>query len=377
MTTRGRLAASLLAGGACLLTLVVACSIPSRPRWWPHQNHARHGASVRAVPHPWHPGMRELGIQVYWAANRYDSSAVIRAKAQRIINYAVGLHANSVAVTFLFFTYGPASNTVYAKPTVTPSPSHIAIFLAVAAKAHIRVTLRPVLSEDALVAQNRQAWRGSIQPQNGATWFRNYRRLLVPYATVAQAGHAATFVLGTELESLEGAQQWPGLVRAVRSVYSGQLIYDQNFDEFAANTADPPVPGQAVDAYPQFDLPDSTSVATLTRSWDAWLGAHPLSVRRHLTLGEVGIDAVAGSYKDPWVWLSTRKAPINTRVQAVWYQAVCNAVSAEQVGGGIYWWEVNFDANPAVPRPFRADRLTFLDRPAQHVIRNCFAKLSS
>src|SRR5262245_27482270 len=182
MTTRARLAASLLAGGACLLTLVVACSIPSRPRWWPHQNHARHGPSVRAVPHPWHPGMRQLGIQVYWAANRYDSSAVIRAKAQRIINYVVGLHANSVAVTFPFFTYGPTSNTVYANPKVTPSPSHIAIFLAVASEAHIRVTLRPVLSENALVAQNRQAWRGSIQPQDGATWFRNYRRLLVQYA---------------------------------------------------------------------------------------------------------------------------------------------------------------------------------------------------
>jgi len=51
-------------------------------------------------------------------------------------------------------------------------------------------------------------------------------------------------------------------------------------------------------------------------------------------------------------------------------------VSAEQIGGGIYWYEVNFDANPANPRPFESDRLTFLDRPAQRVVRQCFAKLS-
>jgi len=321
--------------------------------------------------------MRQLGIHVYWAANRGDSDAVIRAKARRIINYAISLNANSVALTFPFFTYGLTSNMVYAKPKVTPSPRHIAIFLTMAAKAHIRVTLRPVLNENALVARNQQGWRGSIEPQNRAAWFRSYNKLLLPYAAAAQAGHAATFVLGTELISLEGAPQWPGLVRSLRSVYSGQLTYDLNHDEFASDTANPPVPSHNVDAYPEFSLPDSASVARLTSSWNGWLGAHPLSVRRELTLSEIGIDAVAGSYSEPWAWRNTRTEPLDTRVQAAWYKAACNAVSAEQIGGGIYWWYVNFDANPADPRPFKSDRLTFLDRPAQQVIRDCFAKLSS
>jgi hypothetical protein len=388
MTTRSRPAPVWLAGVGFLLTLVTGCSVPSRPLWWPHPKHAAHTSggtvsggrtvSVQAVRKPWRPGMPQLGIQVYWTANRSDSSdAVIRAKAQRIIDYAISLNANSIAVTFPFYTYGLTSDTVYAKPKVTPSPSHIAIFLAVAAKAHIRVTLRPVLDEGSLVGQSPQAWRGSIEPQNRAAWFRSYRALLLPYVTAAQTGRAAAFVLGTELESLEGAPQWPGLVRSLRSVYSGQLTYDENYDEFATNSANPPVPTHNVDAYPQFDLPDSASVALLTRSWDAWLGAHPLSVRREMTLSEIGIAAVAGSYEDPWAWLSTRTAPIDTRVQAAWYQATCNAVSAEQVGGGIYWWEVSFDANPADPGPFESDRMTFLDRPAQQVIQNCFAKLSS
>ena len=376
MTTPSRLAPAMLAAAAFLVTLVAACSIPSRPLWWPHPKHAAH--SVAVVRNPWHQGMRQLGIHVYWIANRNDSSgAVIRAKAQRIIDYAISLNANSIAVSFPFFTYGLTSDTVYAMPKVTPSPSHIAIFLAAASKAHIRVTLRPVLNEDVLVARNPQAWRGSIAPRNRAAWFRSYRKLLLPYAAAAQAGHAATFVLGTELVSLEGAPQWPGLVRSVRSIYSGQLTYDQNHDEFSAYYANPPVPSHSVDAYPQFSLPDSASVARLTSSWDAWLGAHPLSVRRALTLSEIGIDAVAGSYEHPWAWHSTRTAPIDTRVQAAWYKAACNAVSAEQIGGGIYWWEVNFDASPARPGPFESDRLTFLDRPAERVIRNCFAKLSS
>lgn len=372
MTTPRRRAAVMLVGVVILLTLVAACSIPSRPLWWPHPKYA-----APTVGDPWHPGMRQLGIQVYWTANRSDSSdAVIRAKAQRIIDYAISLNANSVAVTIPFFTRGLASDTVYAKPEITPSPNHIVIFLAAAAKAHIRVTLRPVLDEDVLLAQNPHAWRGSIEPRNRAAWFRSYHKLLLPYVVAAQAGHAATFVLGTELESLEGAPQWPGLVRSLKSVYSGQLTYDENYDEFAAGTANPPVPSHNVDAYPQFGLPANASVARLTRSWDAWLGVHPLSVRRELILSEIGIDAVAGSYAQPWAWLKTTTAPTDTRVQAAWYQAACNAVSAERIGGGIYWWEVNFDASPTDPRPFESDRLTFLDRPAQHVIRNCFAKLA-
>jgi hypothetical protein len=372
MTRRNRRAPVMLAGAAILLMLLAACTFPSRPVWWPHP--AVPGPAVRD---PWHRGMRQLGIQVYWTANPTDSSdAVVREKAERIIDYAIGLHANSITVTIPFFTYGITSDTVFAKPKVTPSARHIAIFLRLAAKAHIRTTLRPVLDEHALVARNPQAWRGSIAPVNRAAWFRSYRRMLRPYVAAARAGHAETFVLGTELVSLEGAPQWPGLVRSLRSVYKGQLTYDENQDEFAGGYADPPVPSHNIDAYPEFALSDSASVARLTSTWDAWLGAHPLSVRRELTLSEIGIDAVAGSYQDPWAWRSTATAPIDTRVQAAWFQAVCNAVSAEQIDGGIYWWEINFDASPAHPRPFESDRLTFLDRPAQHVIRTCFAKLS-
>jgi hypothetical protein len=379
MTRRSRLAPVMRGGVAILITLLAACSVPDRPVWWPGAAHAASASATgETVRNPWHPGMRQLGIQVYWTANRTDSSdAIIQAKAQRIIDYAISLNANSVAVTFPFFTHGITSNTVYADPNVTPSSRYIGIFLDVAAKAHIRVTLRPVLNENTLVAQDSHAWRGTIEPQNRAAWFQSYDKMLLPYVAAAQAGHAATFVLGTELDSLEGAPQWRGLVRSLRSVYTGQLTYDENYSEFAGGGADLPVQSHDVDAYPGFGLPDSASVASLTQSWDTWLGAHPLSVRRELTLSEIGIEAVAGSYQDPWDWFGAMTAPIDTHIQAAWFQAVCNAVSAEQIGGGIYWWEVNFDADPAHPRPFESDRLTFLDRPAQQVIRNCFARLEA
>ncbi len=376
----------VVACAASLLVLVSACSIPSRPVWWPKSKHTEapsatgHGepdasSAVQVVAAPWHAGLRQLGIQVYWTASPADSDAVIQAKSQRIIDYAIGLNANSIAVTFPFYTSGITSSTLYTS-TETPSPAHIAIFLAQAAKSHIRVTLRPILNENALVAQNPIAWRGSIEPADRSAWFQSYRQLLMPYAKVAQAGGAATFVIGTELETLERNRNWSDLVSAIASVYHGQLLYDENFDEFAAHDTHLPLSTFGVDAYPRFQLSDDATVALLTRAWEDWLGTHTATVRHHVVLSEVGIDAVPGSYADPGAWVNTTTSPIDVAVQTKWYEAVCRAAADERIGG-IYWWEVNFSANPADPSQFASDRLTFLGRPAQQVIRNCFASLAA
>jgi hypothetical protein len=375
--------ARAIAGTVGLLIIISACSIPSRPAWWPKPKHHAPTSSapgtgqttVDVVTDPWHAGMRQLGIQVYWTDYAgEDSAAIVRANSARIINYAISLNANSIAVTFPFFTYGITSDKLYAG-SETPTPDQLAIFLAQAAKSHLRVTVRPILNENVLVAQNPIAWRGIISPANIDAWFRSYRRLLLPYARVAQSGGAATFVVGTELDSLEPDPNWSALVSSIRSVYRGQLLYDENFNEFAEHDANLPLATFGVDAYPRFDLSDSATVGRLTSEWVSWLGTHTPAIRHRAILSEVGIDAVAGSYSDPGAWLSTMKSPIDLVVQTKWYEAVCRAVTAEQIGG-IYWWEVNFDADPADPGPFQTDRLTFLGRPAQQVIRSCFASLA-
>jgi hypothetical protein len=331
---------------------------------------------VRQVPHPWHAGMPQLGIDVHWLGNARDSDLVVRNKAERIIDYAISLHANSIALTFPFFTYGIASDTLYADKVTTPSPKHIAIFLSVAEESHIRVTIRPLLDEQSLVAQNPIAWRGSIAPASTSAWFASYQQLLLPYAKAADSGHAATFVIGTELNSLEGAPEWPALVNSISSVYHGQLTYDENFDSFANHDTNLPLSEFGVDAYPRFQLPDTATVDELTQAWENWLSSHSSDVLHKAVLSEVGITATPGAYTSPGNWLGTTHATIVPAIQANWYTAVCKTFSADKLAG-LYWWEVSFDADPTRPAPFLTDRLTFLDRPAQHEVSSCFASLES
>jgi hypothetical protein len=313
VTARRRIAACV-ATVVTLLTLVSACSLSDRPAWWPKPKHSAHVAvkpKVSPTPppvvaDPWQPGMRQLGIQVYWTENPNDASdAVVEAKARRLINYAISLNANSIAITFPFFTYGITSDEVYAEPGTTPTPREIEDFLTVAAQSKMRVTIRPILNEDILVQQNALAWRGSIEPASVSAWFQSYQQLLLPYAEAAQEGNAATFVIGAELESLETEPEWAGLISALQSVYKGQLAYDENFDEFADGDQALPLPGHNVDAYPRFDLPDTAPVSQLSQAWEQWIGAHRAVVIHQLLLAEVGIVAVPGAYQSPGAWIGT------------------------------------------------------------------------
>lgn len=328
------------------------------------------------VAHPWQPGMRQLGVDVAWTGNAKDSSAVVSAKSRRIINYAISLNANSVALTFPFYTYGMTSSTLYTDKVKTPSPAHIAAFLSAAAASHMRVTLRPLLDEKALLAQNPLGWRGIIAPASSTKWFASYQKLLLPYLRVAESGKAATFVIATELNSMEGRPQWAAFVAAASRVYHGELAYDENFDSFEKNDHNLPLPVYGVDAYPRFKLPDSATVTQLTEAWKGWLGTHDAATLHRTVLSEVGITATAGAFKLPADWQETTHSPIVPVIQQKWYEAVCNAVTAYKLSG-IYWWEVSFDADPVHPGSFLSDRLTFLDRPAEQQVAACFASLAT
>jgi hypothetical protein len=395
----GRRAVTAAAVTAATLLLTAGCNIPaaipSRPAWWPKPTpSAQSGAGAasgqggEAAPSPsasavpqvtdvWQQGMPQLGVDVYWQANPSDNDSVIAAKARRIVNYAISLGANSISLSFPFYTYGLTSNVVYASPQTTPSPEHIAIFLSAAAASHIRVTLRPVLNEDILVQQDPNAWRGSIDPAAVSAWFSSYQQLLIPYAQVAASGGAATFVVGTELESLQGDPQWAALISAVQAVYPGQVIYDQNYLDFTDHITDQPLAAANIDAYPRFSLPDSAPVSELASDWENFLSHGPHSVvLSQMVLSEVGIDAVSGSYDDPGTWVGMSGAPIEQSIQVNWFQAVCQAVQADHLAG-VYWWDVNFDADPANPaQADSGDPITFIGRAGQSEIKACFTQIA-
>jgi len=314
--------------------------------------------------------MTELGVNVLWEDSKDDDDEVTRRKARRLINYLISLNANSVALNFPFFMDSARASVVKAHE-LTPSPQRVAIFLQEAEASAMRVRLRPLLDERSLGT----AWRGTIAPANRDKWFASYTSFLLPYAKAGQEHGAVGFVLAVELNSLQGDRRWADVISEIRKVFTGDLTYSANFDAYQNRLPTPAVDRIGVDVYFKTQLPDSASVAQVSAEWRKWIKRNAGSRPRQLVLDEVGIAAQDGAFRHPGSWGNTR-AKLNLSVQTRWFAAVCDAIAAEGIGG-VYFWYVRMHHNPGSENPGQADRLTFVDRPAEGAVRDCFARLGA
>ncbi len=329
-------------------------------------------STVKAVAEPWVIGGFQKGIQLYWHTN-HDSSAIVKAKADRILDYVVGLDANAVAISFPIYVDGPKPTHVYAGDG-TPSVTELQIVIHEAHLRKLRITLRPIVDEANITAVNPSSWRGAIVPVDASAWFASYQQVITPYVQLAALDNVAEFVLGTEFNSLQDdTDQWNALSSTFESTFTesnnSSLSYADNWDRFQAHSYGP-LANLGVDAYPQFaKLSSSATVDQLTAAWVGWINTSQ-APGYHVSLQEVGIPAQAGAYKNPGNW-GHGKAAINQAVQANWFAAACNA--AKQTGVvGIYFWNIDINTDPAAANSATDPSTSFIGRAGQDSIRECF-----
>ncbi|MFJ4780820.1 glycoside hydrolase family 113 [Streptomyces sp. NPDC088762] len=319
------------------------------------------------VAHPWKPGMPQWGVQIYWEDNPRQSDTEIREKAHLQARYLIGLKANSVSISFPFYTGTVTSTKTTAGPG-TPSPERLETVIKVFQDAGLRTTVRPLMDEKSLGGYPN--WRGTIKPSDRDAWFASYRTFLGPYLDVAEKHKVASFTLATELNSLEGDPHWKALADTARKRYSGEIGYDANYDNYVAGRVTMPVEQLGVDAYFPVKAPDTAPVDTLVKGWNDWLDKKSRGPLSGIVISEAGIGAMAGAYEKPGDFHVT--GPLNTQVQANWYRAVCRVVKERKMKG-VYWWSIYFDDNPFAKPAENASRLHFSGRPdTEKAIQDCF-----
>ncbi len=326
---------------------------------------------VAKVRQPWQPGMRQYGIAIYWENNGNDTDQIVRAKAQKVLDHVVELGANSVSISFSFVMDSAYANAVRMDHPITPSPARLEIVLDEANKRELRTAVRPMLNERNLTEDDPDMWRGSIRPANRTKWFASYRDMLVEYAKVAEESKVATFVVGTELNSMESSTNgWRTVATGVKAVYTGEIDYSANYDRLRKSG---PAPGitLSVDAYPPLEVDDSASVSRLVEGWNDWLDDHRgTGTIPDLVLAEVAIGARSGAYQEPWS--PHAEGSIKPEIQQRWFDTACQ-VMRERDLGGIYFWMINLDTDPKA-EPTSTSPMDFLGRPGEQNIARCFAK---
>ncbi|MFF4314109.1 glycoside hydrolase family 113 [Streptomyces sp. NPDC001507] len=327
-------------------------------------------ADTLQVAKPWKAGMPQWGVQIYWEDDRKSlSDGFIEKQAQKQARYLIGLGANSVSVSFPFYTKNGTSDEVWAGAK-TPTPQRLERVLKVFKDAGFRTRLRPIMDESSLKPED--GWRGDVEPASRSAWFASYKKLVTPYLEAADAAKTNTFVIGTELNSLEGDPGWNTLVDSAEKTFSGEIAYDANWDNYVTGRINMPVNYLGVDAYFPVKVPDTAPVKDLVDGWDKWLDRKATGSLPNILVSESGIGAMNGAYHAPGDFYSHRK--VNTKVQANWYTAVCQVVQERHMQG-VYWWSIHFEDDPNTPPDDKtASRLDFAGRPlSEKAIKTCFA----
>jgi hypothetical protein len=109
----------------------------------------------------------------------------------------------------------------------------------------------------------------------------------------------------------------------------------------------------------------------VTAGWNTFMAKVSRQAPRDVVLSEVGIGARKGAFSAPGDF--TSGGTFDPQVQPVWYEGVC-AVARQHRFTGIYFWKVDFDADPAHPQSAGKANLDFIGNPAsERAIRTCLA----
>lgn len=323
-------------------------------------------ARVVANDRRWKAGERQYGLQVY-AHNAKSTPA--DAHIDRVLDYVVGLGANSVAFSFPLYTDGQHPTKV-SSGAETPSPQVMTRLVTKARERGLRVMIRPLIDE-ANLTTSAGGWRGTIQPPSLDRWFSSYEAAIRPYLRVAREAGAQEFVIAAELTSLQKqSARWRALANRAAKLFPGTLSYTFNYDSEDVSMV-PPSGSAGLDLYFSVDAGPDASVATLASALAQQIKAKPRAMRADMVAQEVGIAAEDGAYQAPWRW-GTKKGKVNPAIQVNWFTASCQAV--QQTGlKGIYFWMVDSSVDPTQVDPSTEGTAGFIGRPGEKAIERCFA----
>lgn len=312
----------------------------------------------------------QSGVTVMVYGNDPKFGSIAGKRLDRLVDDNV----NSISLVFPITQDKWDSNDVK-KFEQTLSDENITSFIRLAHERGISVLVRPLLDESSITKDDPDQWRGTLKPNDKTAWFASYTKMLVEYAKLAESEKAEIFSVGFELNSMTGCQNrpfWLELFAQIRSVYSGKLIYSNNWDFVQDTCFWDMLDFVGVDAFYGLEVPVHPTEQQLV---DAWAYAVDNIKKAGDKYGkpviatEIGVRSEEKASQRPWIW--DNKTPVDLQTQKLFYSAVCKAVKGAV--GGMYFWSTGlYDVdNPATDRSFE-----FIGKPAEQALLECYENSS-
>ena len=205
---------------------------------------------------------------------------------------------------------------------------------------------------------------------------QNYRDFILDFAQLAEETGIGIFCIGTELEQfiMNRPQFWTSLIDEIRSVYTGELTYAANWDEYKRVPFWKQLDYIGVDAYFPVSEDKTPSVEDVRSGWKRWKDELRLlsSVNdRPVIFTEYGYRSVDFAGKEPWNsdWTITS---VNLEAQTQSTTALFEEIWEEDwyAGGFIWKWFIDHDQSGG---PENA-QFTPQNKPVEAVIREQYSR---
>jgi hypothetical protein len=275
-----------------------------------------------------------------------------------------------------------ASTSVFCRPPRGATDAELTRVVDAAHGLGMRVMLKPQID----LVTDPQRSRGHIgyaftTEAQWHEWFDSYRATILRYAAFAESTRIDMLAIGTELGGTTlRADDWRGIARDVRQVFSGPLTYAS-----LASTGQGPPHGEevritwwdaldyiGVDAYYPIASKTDPTVAEMKEAWStrgyiARLEALSARFGKAIIFTEVGFRSVDGAARAPGTYQT--KPPIDLQEQADAYQATLEALWGKPWLAGMFWWQWFVSAQLGGPQN---DDFTPFGKPAEEVLRTFY-----
>lgn len=228
-------------------------------------------------------------------------------------------------------------------------------------------------------------WRSDIGMDSEAEWqqwFDDYNTFILHYARLAEANDMAVLCIGTELyrSATEREADWRAIIKAVRAVYSGQLIYAGNwYREYEEIRFWDALDYIGIQGYFPLSQSEQPTVEDLQRGWLPHFQVIDRLQKRYgkpVIFTEIGYHSAVDAAIKPWEWRSaavgaSHEAGLQTQVNC--YEAFFRTFWHQEWFAGAFWWKWYPDHQRAASSRYNTE-FTPQHKPAERLMQQWYNK---
>jgi hypothetical protein len=281
------------------------------------------------------PGEFQKGV-VYtsWSTTELGTEA-----SDKTLEYLKEIGVRHLGIMVVWVQETIEEKNIFPDPKDTPEDKALAHAINKSHSLGIKVMLKPHV--DVKTGQ----WRGDIIASSD--WFTSYKNYIIHYAKIAQQYNAELFSIGTELVNTTASNwqnEWEDVIKEIKKVYSGQLVYSANWDEYDAVGFWDKLDFIGIDAYFPLTAKKDPTKEELISAWkaqadqiDKWLKENKLN--KPVIFTEIGYCSADGANVQPWSVLTNLSEEFaDQQEQADALAAMLTVCSNYAWFRGLYWW---------------------------------------